>query len=45
MGGPVECSQVNDDCVDIRFHDVIGRFPDNEEDEALSYLLGKEYPS
>ena len=40
-----EVSKVNDDRVDNRFHDKVGRFPAIEEDEPALYLLGNEYPS
>lgn len=40
-----EVSKVNDDRVDNRFHDPVGRFPAIEEDEPALYLLGNEYPS
>lgn len=40
-----EVSKVNDDRIDNRFHDKIGRFPVIEEDETPLYLLGNEYPS
>ena len=40
-----EVSQVNDDRVDNRFHEPMGRFPEIEEDEKPLYLLGNEYPS
>jgi D-lyxose ketol-isomerase len=40
-----EVSKVNDDRVDNRFHDEMGRFPEIEEDEAPLYLLGNEYPA
>ena len=39
-----EVSKVNDDRVDNRFHDPVGRFPAIEEDEPALYLLGNEYP-
>jgi D-lyxose ketol-isomerase len=39
-----EVSQVNDDRIDNRFYEQIGRFPTIEEDEAPLYLLGHEYP-
>ncbi len=39
-----EVSKVNDDRVDNRFHDTVGRFPDIEEDCEPLYLLGNEYP-
>lgn len=40
-----EVSKVNDDRVDNRFHDKVGRFPQIEEDEKPLYLLGNEYPA
>ncbi len=40
-----EVSKVNDDRVDNRFYETVGRFPQIEEDEAPLYLLGNEYPS
>ena len=40
-----EVSKVNDDRVDNRFHDKVGRFPAIEEDEPALYLLGHEYPA
>ena len=40
-----EVSKVNDDRIDNRFHDKIGRFPIIEENETPLYLLGNEYPS
>jgi D-lyxose ketol-isomerase len=39
-----EVSKVNDDRVDNRFHDKVGRFPAIEEDAQPLYLLGNEYP-
>lgn len=39
-----EVSKVNDDRVDNRFHDKVGRFPEIEEDESPLYLLSNEYP-
>lgn len=39
-----EVSKVNDDRVDNRFYDTVGRFPDIEEDEKPLYLLSNEYP-
>ncbi len=39
-----EVSKVNDDNVDNRFHDRVGRFPQIEEDTAPLYLLCNEYP-
>ena len=45
--GPVllgEVSQCNDDNVDNRFYEKMGRFPKIEEDEAPYRLLCNEYP-
>ena len=45
--GPVllgEVSQCNDDNVDNRFYEKMGRFPEIEEDEAPYRLLCNEYP-
>ena len=39
-----EVSKVNDDRVDNRFYEEVGRFPEIEEDEAPLHLLGNEYP-
>lgn len=39
-----EVSKVNDDTIDNRFREVVGRFPKIEEDEEPLYLLGNEYP-
>ncbi|HHY23257.1 MAG TPA: D-lyxose/D-mannose family sugar isomerase [Clostridiaceae bacterium] len=39
-----EVSKVNDDRVDNRFYDEVGRFPAIEEDEYPLYLLCNEYP-
>ena len=39
-----EVSKVNDDRVDNRFHEQMGRFPEIEEDEPALYLLCNEYP-
>ena len=39
-----EVSMVNDDRVDNRFHDPVGRFPKIEEDAEPLYLLCNEYP-
>jgi len=39
-----EVSSVNDDRVDNRFLEQVGRFPSIEEDEAPLYLLCTEYP-
>ena len=39
-----EVSKVNDDRVDNRFYENVGRFPQIEEDEAPLYLLSNEYP-
>ena len=38
-----EVSMVNDDRVDNRFHEPVGRFPQIEEDVEPLYLLGNEY--
>lgn len=38
-----EVSKVNDDRLDNRFHDKVGRFPKIEEDQEPLYLLGNEY--
>ncbi len=40
----VEVSMCNDDNIDNRFYDPVGRFPQIEEDEAPMYLLCNEYP-
>jgi D-lyxose ketol-isomerase len=39
-----EVSTVNDDTSDNRFHELVGRFPEIEEDEEPRYLLFSEYP-
>lgn len=39
-----EVSRVNDDRVDNRFYETVGRFPVIEEDAKPLYLLGNEYP-
>jgi D-lyxose ketol-isomerase len=39
-----EVSMVNDDDVDNRFYEPVGRFPDIEEDAEPIYLLVKDYP-
>ncbi|MFH1904232.1 MAG: D-lyxose/D-mannose family sugar isomerase [bacterium] len=39
-----EVSKVNDDNIDNRFYEKIGRFPEIEEDEKPLYLLFSEYP-
>lgn len=39
-----EVSRVNDDNVDNRFFDKVGRFPEIEEDEPILYPLFSEYP-
>jgi D-lyxose ketol-isomerase len=39
-----EVSQVNDDHVDNRFFDAVGRFPEIEEDQAPLHLLCNDYP-
>lgn len=41
----VEVSRPNDDNIDNRFHEPIGRFPAIEEDEAILYPLFSEYPN
>ncbi len=38
-----EVSTVNDDNIDNRFHQPVGRFPDIEEDEPPRYLLVNDY--
>lgn len=38
-----EVSAVNDDNVDNRFYEEVGRFPDIEEDEAPLHLLVSDY--
>ncbi len=46
--GPVllgEVSQCNDDNIDNRFYEPVGRFPKIEEDEAPYRLLCNEYPA
>jgi D-lyxose ketol-isomerase len=35
---------VNDDKVDNRFYEEVGRFPEIEEDEPPLHLLTHEYP-
>lgn len=40
-----EVSMCNDDNIDNRFYEQIGRFPEIEEDEAPYRLLCNEYPS
>jgi len=40
-----EVSRVNDDNVDNRFFDKVGRFPKIEEDEPILYPLFSEYPA
>lgn len=40
-----EVSMCNDDTIDNRFYDSVGRFPTIEEDEAPIHLLCNEYPS
>ena len=40
-----EVSSVNDDNVDNRFFEKVGRFPKIEEDEPALYFLSNEYPS
>ncbi len=39
-----EVSAVNDDSIDNRFYDEVGRFPEIEEDEAPLHLLASDYP-
>ncbi len=39
-----EVSKVNDDRVDNRFYEEVGRFPEIDEDEPPLHLLGNEYP-
>ncbi len=39
-----EVSMVNDDTVDNRFLEEVGRYPDIEDDEPARYLLCHEYP-
>lgn len=39
-----EVSKVNDDRVDNRFYEEVGRFPDIIEDEKPLYLLSLDYP-
>ncbi len=39
-----EVSSVNDDNVDNRFYEPVGRFPEIEEDEPPLYPLVKDYP-
>ena len=41
----VEVSCTNDDTIDNRFHEPIGRFPAIEEDEDILYPLFSEYPN
>ncbi|MDR0795321.1 MAG: D-lyxose/D-mannose family sugar isomerase [Tannerella sp.] len=38
-----EVSMVNDDASDNCFHELVGRFPDIEEDEVPVHLLGADY--
>lgn len=40
-----EVSKVNDDRVDNRFLENVGRFPDIYEDEEPLYLMSKDYPT
>ena len=40
-----EVSKVNDDRIDNRFYEAVGRFPQIEEDCEPLYLLGNEYPA
>lgn len=47
-GGPCligEVSKTNDDNVDNRFYEAVGRFPAIEEDEPILYPLFSEYPN
>ena len=47
-GGPCligEVSVMNDDNVDNRFYENVGRFPTIEEDEPILYPLFNEYPN
>jgi D-lyxose ketol-isomerase len=47
-GGPCligEVSKTNDDNVDNRFYEAVGRFPTIEEDEPILYPLFSEYPN
>lgn len=39
-----EVSKVNDDRVDNRFYNEVGRFPEIEEDEEPLYLMSMDYP-
>lgn len=39
-----EVSSTNDDNVDNRFYEPVGRFPEIEEDEEILYPLFSEYP-
>ena len=40
-----EVSKTNDDNVDNRFYETLGRFPTIEEDEPILYPLFSEYPN
>ena len=40
-----EVSTINDDNVDNRFFEKVGRFPEIEEDEPILYPLFSEYPN
>ena len=40
-----EVSRTNDDNVDNRFYEEVGRFPEIEEDEPILYPLFSEYPN
>lgn len=40
-----EVSKTNDDNIDNRFYEPIGRFPEIEEDEPILYPLFSEYPN
>ena len=39
-----EVSKVNDDRVDNRFYETVGRFPNIIEDEEPLYVLSMDYP-
>lgn len=38
-----EVNRVNDDRIDNRFFETVGRFPEIEEDEAPLHFLTKDY--
>ena len=40
-----EVSKVNDDRIDNRFYEKVGRFPEIIEDQPPLYLLCNEYPA